>query len=319
MADEKAHTTFFSWKSKPQGNTLSSMPVSDRFSVLIGRITPTPRERHSYKIHLDTVTNAIRGTFGVVRVGPIGSYLRATAVRNVSDLDVLAVLKAGEKAWGDSEKSSLTVLRNLKDALQVRLPATDIRSDENAVVVHFRGGDRPVDVVPAFYKGPATAFRNYPLYKIPDGSGGWLTTSPDAHNAYLKAENSSSRGKLTRLAQLAKWWAACHPHVSMTSFYAEMIIASEGICRSPIGYASALHGFFRALQRKKCASIADPLGICWGRIPSSRSTSGRERLEVAVNKAYEHSACALQAESVRNTPEAVRQWSIVFNHQAFAR
>ncbi len=294
------------------------MPVSDRFSELIERITPTQAEAEAYGRHFRTVSGAVANALRTNRVEAIGSFSRNTAVSGVSDLDLLVVLSAKEGRWGDTNVSSHTVLKNVRNALRGRLHETDVVIDANAVVVHFSQGQRPVDVVPGFYVGPARAFRNYPVFRIPDGFGGWLDTSPHAHAAYLKESTQRSRGKLPRLAQLAKWWASRHSHVSVTSFHLEILIAAFGLCDQPISYADALGQLFAVMRKRQARGIRDPLGIS-GVIPAAKSESARERLLASISKAADHSAVALQAEASRNTPEAVRQWRIAFNHSSFSR
>lgn len=293
------------------------MPISDRFAKLIEHIAPSDADVRAYEQHLATVSAVIKRELNTNRVEPIGSYARRTAVRRVSDLDVLAVLNAKERRWGDDGKSSRTVLNNVRLALSKALPATAIGTDRNAVVVQFKGGERPIDVVPAFYAGPAKQFRNYPLFRIPNGRGGWLTTSPSAHAKYLQEDYQRSRGKSVRLAQIIKFWASCHPHVQFTSFHIELLIAAYGVVAAPGSYADAVHVFFRLMAQRDAAGLRDPLGIA-SCIPATRRSSAAGLIS-AVHKAAEHSLCALDAEARRKTPEAVRQWRIVFNHRAFAR
>src|SRR6266550_314352 len=166
---------------------------------------------------------------------------------------------------GRNDKKSSTVLTKVRDALAARFSSTAIRNDRNAVVLRFAGGNRPVDVVPAFYVGPfrdeGSQFRNYPLFVIPDGTGGWLHTSPQIHGAALRAEDERSGGKLRRLALLAKYWAICHANCRLHSFHAEVMIACSGICVGPKSYSVAVHEFFSELSSRAGRGIRDPLKI----------------------------------------------------------
>jgi len=294
------------------------MSIADRFVALIDRLTPTSAEAASYSTHLRTVTRAVESALEISKTEQIGSFSRGTALRGISDLDLMVVLTSNERRWGGANKKSSTVLNKVKEALSARFVSTSIRNDRNAVVLSFAGGHRSVDVVPAFYVGPYVGpilqFKNYPIYAIPDGLGGWLETSPQAHRAALTAENERCRGKLRRVALLAKHWAACHPHLRVQSFYLEIVAACSDVCAGPTPYSQALYGFFRDLSRRGGQGIRDPLKIS-GVIPPTIRRATRDVTSAAAKNAAEHSARALTAEEAQNTPEAVRQWKIIFNGQ----
>lgn len=292
------------------------MPISDRFSILIERIAPTPAELSSYSTHLRTISSAVESVLDINRTERIGSFSRGTAVRGVSDLDLMVILSSNERKWGRGTTTSTTTLKKVKDALSGRFVSTTIRNSGNAVVLSFASGHRPVDVVPAFYAGPyhgpAEQFKNYPTFRIPDGSGNWLETSPQVHGAALAAEDERSGYKLKRVASLAKYWAAVRAHLNLHSFHSEIFIACSEISIRPRAYAAIMYELFKSLSDRGGRGIRDPLGIS-GVIPASSSPGGAERLAAAARTAAYHSAKALEAEESRNVPEAVRQWKIVFD------
>jgi hypothetical protein len=288
------------------------VPTSDRFATLIERITPTPVEESRYSAHLATVTQAVKNALKTVRAQTIGSFARGTAVRGVSDLDLMVVLSAPERDWGGRNESSVTVLKKVKSVLTARFWNTEMRKDGSAVVVQFASGDRPVDVVPGFYVGPASRLSNYPVFAIPDGAGRWLETSPEAHGRYIQEQDAHCGGKLKRLAMLAKFWAACHPQLNLHSFHTEIVIAYREICAGPKSYATALHELFRVLSDRGGQGIRDPLRLS-GIIPASAGPSGAERLAAAARSAAGRSARAIDAEHSQDTPEAIRLWKIASN------
>jgi hypothetical protein len=291
------------------------MSISDRFSTLIERIAPSPTEVSDYSTHLRTINSAVEAALSINKTERIGSFTRGTAVRGVSDLDLMVVLSSNERKWGRGTTTSTTTLNKVKDALAARFTSTSIRNSGNAVVLSFAGGRRPVDVVPAFYTGPYkgrfSQYHNYPTYSIPDGSGGWLPTSPQIHGVALAGEDERSGYKLKRVASLAKYWAAGRAHINLHSFHVEVLIASTEISIGPGSYAQVLHKLFRNLASRNGRGIRDPLELS-GVIPASSGPAAAERLAAAAGTAAEHSERALQSEAQRNTPEAVHQWKIVF-------
>lgn len=291
------------------------MPIPRRFSILIERITPSATETTAYSTHLKTVGNAVEAALEINRTERIGSFSRGSAVKGVSDLDLMVVLSSNERKWGRSTTSSTTVLNKIKDALTSRFNATGIRNSGNAVVLSFASGRRSVDVVPAFferpYRGSATGYTNYPIFTIPDGAGGWLETSPQIHGAALSHEDERSGYKLKRVAMLAKYWAALRTNVRLHSFHSEILIASTQISTGPRSYAAILHDLFKHIADRGGQGIRDPLGIS-GVIPSSTGRASAERLAEAANAALGHSTRALRAEAEGDIAEAIRQWKLVF-------
>lgn len=291
------------------------MSISDRFAKLIDRIEPSPTQVSAYSTHLRTISSAVEAALSINKTERIGSFTRRTAVQGVSDLDLMVILSSNERKWGRGTTTSKTTLNKVKEALTVRFTATPIRNSGSAVVLSFAGGDRPVDVVPAFYTGPYKGrlrqYQNYPTYSIPDGSGGWLLTSPQIHGAALTSEDERSGYKLKRVASLAKYWAAVRAHLNLHSFHVEILIASTHISIGPRSYAQVLHELFRNLASRNGHGIRDPLELS-GVIPASSGPAAAKRLAMGARTAAEHSERALHAEAQRDTPEAVRQWKIIF-------
>jgi hypothetical protein len=294
---------------------VNSISISDRFSTLIERIAPTPAENSAFSSHLKTVSAAAEAVLEINRTEKIGSFSRGTAVRGISDLDLMVVLSSNERKWGRGNTTSSTTLNRVKEALATRFWSTPMRNSGSAVVLSFAAGRKTVDVVPAFYAGPYkesfTQFQNYPLFTIPDGSGGWLLTSPQIHGAALGAEDARSGHKLKRVAQLAKYWASTRANLNLHSFHAEILIASAEIAIGPRSYGQILHELFQNISSRNGRGIQDPLRIS-GVIPASSGEAAAARLSAAAGTAADHSARALESELKGNTSEAVRQWKIVF-------
>jgi hypothetical protein len=291
------------------------MSVADRFQTLLSWLDPSSREVEALGVHRQTITKSLKASFDDVRVELIGSHSRGTAVSGQSDLDLIVYLPGNEARWGGRLVHSDRVLARVRDALKGRYQATDIGKDAQAIVVSFAGGDRVVDVVPAFWIGMTRAKgleKKRPLFKIPDGSGGWFDTSPAAHRTHLKAKDDACGGRLRRTAQILKFWAACRAHVVLTSFHVELVLAESGICRAPGAYAKYLVDVFELLSERGCRSLQDPLGIS-RRIPAARTAGQVERTLTAVQGSLALARRARQEELGRNSAEAYALWGRVFN------
>lgn len=229
----------------------------------------------------------------------------------------MAYLSGDEARWGGRLVNSDRLLTKVRGALQERYTSTLIGKDAQAVVVSFGGGDRLVDVVPAFWVGmveSAALERKRPLFKIPNGSGGWFDTSPQAHKTYIESEDERAGGRLRRTAQLIKFWGACRGNVVLTSFHVEVLLAQSEICRAPGGYAQYLEEFFGMLASRGCRALQDPLGIS-GYIPAARTAAQIGESLSAVETTLALARRARREELGRNSLGAYELWNRVFNGQ----
>lgn len=296
------------------------MIVSSRFSKLLEKIEPNSRDRAIYALHEQTVTARLQAVFKTSSIRRMGSYARETSIRTTSDIDLMLILKREEIRWGNGWKSSFTILDNLRDELKARYRQTEVVRDEQAIVARFRGNRFPIDVVPAFYwEHESVIWHNgetskYPVYMIPDATGGWMPSSPDAHNKYLNEANRRSGGKLKRIARLIKFWRSCRsPAIPLNSFYVEMWLAVNETCVGVKSYAQCLRDTLVSIADSNCLGVEDPLGIS-GEIPAANTKFKKQRLLNAVYASANHANKAILAESGKNLREAISQWELVFNH-----
>lgn len=84
------------------------------------------------------------------------------------------------------------------------------------------------------------------------------------------------------------------------------------MCVGAKSYTQCLVEAFQLLAERGGRALQDPVGIS-GLIPAANTDSKRSQLATAVRNAAFHAIRAWEAEAGRNTPEAVRQWDIVFN------
>lgn len=284
--------------------------VSDSFQTLIKRIQPLPTEISAAEGHLSTIKTRIGSTYASKKFFTAGSFKRNTSIRGKSDVDAYAVLSLDEIRWGGENKSSFTVLDNLRENLEGRFRYTSIYRDMHAIVLEFSDG--VVDVVPAAWADFSSQYKR-PVYLIPDGFGKWMRTSPELHNDYLSNKNDESGGKLRATAQLMKFWRECRsPRIPLSSFHIEMVLATENVCTGIKGYADWVTEVLQILAARDCAGIRDPFGIC-GNIPALKTEAQREAALASIKSSRYHAKEALAAAKRNDTAEALRQWDIVFN------
>jgi predicted nucleotidyltransferase len=294
----------------------SAQSPSSRFAALLSHLQPTTAELAAYTGHKRTLETRLQQQLSASNVEIIGSHSRGTAIRGASDLDVLVRVPRDMAMWGDSLKSSQTVLQNVRDALSDRYTNTDIRRDGQAIVVNFAGGGRSVDVVPAIFQGMVDAqkdIKRRPQFLIPTGNGDWLPTSPQAHGAFIEVAEARSRGKLKYAAQLLKFWRHCRtPSIPALSFHFDMLLAADRVAEGAKSYQMILLDAFDLLRRRGCRALQDPMGIS-GFIPAAKSESQRAVLLEAANSAYLRARKAVSEEMAGRFEEASYYWNIIFN------
>ncbi len=287
------------------------MSISESFQLLVSRIAPLQSELDKAKKHAASIKARLQSSFNLNKFVVVGSHSRETAIRRYSDVDHFAVFSRHEFRTGDKYKRSDTVLNNIRDDLAQRFRQTSVQRDGPAVVVSFDQGDYSVDVVPAMFWEMNKD--NWPIYYIPDGNGGWMRTSPELHNKYIRDADQRSGGKLKRTSQLIKYWRECRsPRIPISSFHIDLLLASQNVCEGVKSYAQRLTETFRLLTMRNCRALQDPLGVA-NLVSAVKTEPQQEAACQAVAHANDHAMKALDAERSGNLREARRQWNIVFN------
>lgn len=286
------------------------MSVSASFSNLLDRIQPTQVEIQRAVEHSKQIKTRLEQSHNLRKLFYAGSFPRQTYIHNSSDIDLIAVFSRDDLRCGDRYVSSSTALENLRQDLEARYPSSSVYRDVHAIVVAFSDGVK-VDVVPTRFHGMTP--KNWPIYKMPDGGGDWMLTSPELHAQYIKEADGKCVGKLRRTAQLMKFWRECRsPKVPLSSFHIEVLLAFSRICEGAKSYAECVTELLQGLAQRECQAFRDPLQIT-GNIGATRSFQQRETTLRSIVYSRDHAKDAVYAERHGNVQEAKRQWDIVFN------
>ena len=175
--------------------------VDEGFRDFLPKLTPSDYESYAAKRHRASIEQCIRSNLGLQRFWRTGSFGNGTSICGQSDVDYMASIP--EKSFS---KNSFRSLGKLRGALTKRFPNTGVRVSCPAVVVPFGIDVRETtEVTPAFYLGTRTRHR-FKTYLIPDCSGGWMETSPDAHNSYVRSIDGNLSSKVKPLVRFIKAW-----------------------------------------------------------------------------------------------------------------
>ena len=294
--------------------TRTGTAIAARFQKILDWARLTDRDVQAFDRHRQSITRALQAGVRLNQVHRIGSFERGTAVRGSSDADLLAVTERKEVTWGDSVKTSDTVLATFRQTLSATFQRTEIGRDQQAVVIDFGDGEHPVDVVPAFYAGQ-DGYQNHPVFWIPDGTRGWMKTSPSSHNRYLRDADQQARGHLRAIAMMFRFWRTTRSTpVPISGFHVELMLASRQLSLGVRTYSGKFRDLLVELSNRECAALNDPVQIS-GRIAACGTEAKRAQSARTVADAAYHADQAVKAEAVEDLQEAWKQWNVVFNNQ----
>jgi len=261
------------------------------FETFLSRLVPLTSEHDIAKSHKDSVKSCLENNFECHSFFEIGSFGNETGVRHFSDTDYFAAIPANN-LYNDSAYT----LRKVKEALQDTFWSTEgIAVNAPAVIVPFgQYASETLEITPCkFNEIVETPVGKKSSYDIPDFDGGWMQSSPLAHNAYVKREDERLSYKLKPLIKLIKAWKF-YNNVPISSFYLELRTTKYAEGKTTIVYDIDLKNVIKILVEKELPSMQDPMGIS-GYVKACSSTlkyldalskakTGFVRTEKAVGK-----------------------------------
>ena len=233
--------------------------IEQGFDDFIKRLVPLKSEHQKATSHKGSIKSCFKNNFNCSNFFETGSFGNKTGVRHFSDTDYFAVC-----ADYDSINNSSYLLRKAKKALQYTFwrTADKIKINSPSVTIPFGNyASENIEVTPCFYDGLVnTPFGRKKSYAIADGFGDWVLSSPQAHNAYVKAENKRLNKKLKPLIRLVKAWKF-YCNVPLSSFYLELRVTQYAKKKKKIVYETDLYRFIKNLYDMELARIQDPMRV----------------------------------------------------------
>ena len=277
--------------------------VNEGFQDFLRKLTPSNYESTAAKSHRVSIGDCIESNFGLERFWRTGSFGNGTSISGHSDVDYMACLPIRSI----SQNSSST-LSEFRAALETRFPFTGVRTSCPAVVVPFGTDERETtEVTPAFLSDDSRTFNTY---GIPDCSGGWMTASPDAHNAYVRSVDEGLARKAKPLIRFIKAWKYFQS-VPVSSFYLELRVAKYASEESSIIYSLDVKRVFALLKNIDLAKIRDPMEVS-GLISPCRSDYELAIAKSKVSTAVSRATKARQAETDGDIRDAFYWWDLLF-------
>lgn len=284
------------------GNDVST--ILERY---LSRLAPLQAELKKGASHKASVKSCLTKAFKCYSLFETGSIANGTGIKHYSDTDYFAVVPKNELRNNSREQLRLT-----KEALRHTFGRTkNIRVNSPAVTIPFgvyRSED--LEVTPCFFNGMTpTPLGHRKAYGIPDGSGGWMLSSPQAHKAYVDTQDRRLKGRLRPLITLIKGWKFMR-NAPVASFYLELRIASMFASRTRISLASDLVYILNLLSDRELPRVRDPMQVS-GYV---RACSTDEKRRTVMSKMETAAARARKAYYYLNRdPElSIHYWKLLF-------
>lgn len=277
--------------------------MAQGFNTFHQRITPSNYSSGKAASHKTSITSRLEDYYDLKQLFYSGSANNGTSISNFSDVDFFASIPTKKL-----KENSSNSLREIKECLQGRFPRTSIYVDSPAVVLDFGSNEwDTAEVIPADF---ICKKNGYIEYDIPDGTGGWMKSSPSLHNSYVKSENDRLSKKLKPLIRFLKAWKyVCS--VPISSFYLELRVTKWMNSEDTIIYDIDLKNIFENLISCDLAAMQDPKGVS-GYIHPCSSDTIKKDAQSKLKTAYARASKAREAESNENTKDAFYWWNLVF-------
>ncbi|MCX5745745.1 MAG: nucleotidyltransferase [Proteobacteria bacterium] len=162
------------------------------------------------KARRDKIAELLAGKFSTLDVIATGSLVRGTALRGVSDADVLVVLHYGKHVEGKGPTAVLEAVRHALASYNAKM----VKKNGQAVTLYFSTWPN-VDLVPAH------RVNGQDYLNIPDANNGtWIRTNPQVHDTLIAQLSRRHR----ELMRMAKCWNHAHSGY-LQAFHLEQIAA----------------------------------------------------------------------------------------------
>ena len=280
--------------------------VNQGFTDFLSRLTPTAGESTAAQGHRASIKACLERKFGMTHFFQTGSFGNGTSISGHSDVDRFAVIPPQ-----NLNKNSAYTLNQVKNALNISFPNTNVSVSCPAVVIPFgRDAKEKTEVTPAYYI-ELIRRGNYSVYRIPNCSGGWMRSSPSAHNAYVRNIDQRLGGKVKPLIRFIKAWKY-YQNVPISSFYLELRVAKYAEGRLSITYDLDVMNLFSHLHQIGLANIQDPMGIS-GYINSCSTDVKLMDAKSKLSTALTRSQKAYNARKNGHIQNAFYWWDMLYN------
>ena len=231
----------------------------------------------------------------------VGSFGRHTAIKGVSDLDMIFVLPPGIRSDYNSETGPRRMLERIRDDLKARYPNTSIRVDQCVVRVQFTSNAFKFEIQPAFENADGS-------FEYPDTKAeSWKVTKPRDEIAATKAYTDRTSTNMRHLARMARAWKNANG-VNMGGLLIDTLVYN--FFAQTDDYDSAGTGSFDLMARDFFAFLQnEPEKDYYLALGSRQRVTVKTKFQPKAKKAYNKCLEAIEDE---DKAAANKKWREVF-------
>jgi hypothetical protein len=231
----------------------------------------------------------------------IGSFGRHTAIRSISDLDMIFILPSSLRDDYSEASGPRRMLERVRDVLRARYTNTDIRVDQCVVRVQFASNAFKFEVQPAFENADGSF--DYPDTKAES----WKTTKPRAEIAATKECNDRTSTNMRHLARMARAWKNANG-VNIGGLVIDTLVYN--FFAQTREFDSASTGSFDLMSRDFFAFLTDePEKDYYLALGSRQRVHVKAKFQAKAKKAYNRCVSAIENEG---KTASIKKWREVF-------
>lgn len=263
----------------------NSVTISNRYGEVTAALNKTFRNTES------KTANSVQ----------VGSYGRWTAIKGISDLDMIYVMPSGSYA-AYKQAGPYSLLKDAKNAIIARYPTTDIRVDRLVVRVLYK--DFHIEIMPAFKLEDGS-------YYYPDtlGDGSWKVTKPHLEMNEMKAANERKNNNLRPLCKMARAWKNKHG-VAMGGVLIDTL--AYRFLEATTDYDNRSYYYYDEMCRDFFIFLGDqPKQTEYGAVGSNQRVRVKKRFQRKAKRAVRLCNLAIDAAGQKNERQ---KWRDVFGN-----
>jgi Second Messenger Oligonucleotide or Dinucleotide Synthetase domain/Adenylyl/Guanylyl and SMODS C-terminal sensor domain len=229
----------------------------------------------------------------------VGSYGRFTAIKGISDLDMLYIMPKGD--WGNYKDGGQSkLLSDAAAAIRARYPNTNVKVDR--LVVQAIYSNFHVEAQPVFEQDDGTF-----IYPDTYGGGTWKITKPRDEIQAMSEFDTQKNKNLRRLCKMARAWKNKHG-AGMGGLLIDTL--AHNFLKSTEEYDNKSYLYYDYLSRDFFAYLKDlPKQDYFAALGSGQRVKVKKSFQSKAKKAHELCLKAIGAEGNDNQND---KWRAVY-------
>jgi hypothetical protein len=228
----------------------------------------------------------------------VGSYGRWTGIKGISDLDMLYIMPSN--LWDTYKNNQSKLLNDIKDAIKVRYPNTEIKVDRLVVQVIYT--NFMVEVQPVFSRKDGGFY-----YPDTYNGGSWKVTKPREEISEVKNFVGNKTNNFRHLCKMARAWKNKHG-VGMGGLLIDTL--AHKFLNSRPDYDNKSYSFYGKITRDFLKYLSEePNKDYYLALGSNQKVKVRSKFQRKAKKAYNLSVKAIDAGEADSANE---KWKKVY-------